>query len=74
VVAGTREVTAPTDLAFRERIALVRDSQGHLWWIHQRVEDVDPSALGERLAETGALDAMDDVRRTLTTELFTTFR
>src|SRR5215469_9651105 len=43
VAAGTRAVTRPTDLPFGERVARVRDPQGHLWWIHQRQEDVGPA-------------------------------
>jgi uncharacterized glyoxalase superfamily protein PhnB len=35
VAAGARPVTHPTELAFGERVARVRDPQGHLWWIHR---------------------------------------
>jgi uncharacterized glyoxalase superfamily protein PhnB len=31
VAAGARPVTHPTELAFGERVARVRDPQGHLW-------------------------------------------
>jgi len=50
VAAGARLVTRPTDLAFGERVARVRDPQGHLWWIHQHVEDVAAADVGSRLA------------------------
>jgi len=69
VGAGARVVTRPTDLAFGERVARVRDPQGHLWWIHQHVEDVDPDDLGARFADPSALEAMDYVQRSLTEEL-----
>jgi PhnB protein len=36
VAAGARPVTHPTELAFGERVARVRDPQVHLWWIHHR--------------------------------------
>jgi uncharacterized glyoxalase superfamily protein PhnB len=66
---GARVVTRPTDLAFGERVARVRDPQGHLWWIHQHVEDVDPADLVARFADPTALEAMDYVQRSLTDEL-----
>ena len=38
VAAGARVVTKPTLLAFGERVARVRDPEGHLWWLHEQVE------------------------------------
>lgn len=67
--AGAREVTAPTDLPFGERVARVRDPQGHLWWIHEHVEDVDPAELGARFAEPSAQEAMAYVQESLTREM-----
>ncbi|HEX2032615.1 MAG TPA: VOC family protein [Chloroflexota bacterium] len=67
--AGARAVTKPTQLAFGERVARVRDPQGHLWWIHERVEDVDPGDLASRLADPQALEALTYVRQTLAEEL-----
>src|SRR4051794_15039248 len=66
---GARLVTEPTDLAFGERVARVRDPQGHLWWLHQRVEEVDPAELGERLADPAAVQAMGYVQNSLTKEM-----
>lgn len=66
---GARLVTEPTDLAFGERVARVRDPQGHLWWLHQRVEEVDPAELGERFADPAALQAMAYVQDSLTAEM-----
>jgi uncharacterized glyoxalase superfamily protein PhnB len=65
LAAGAREVTRPTDLAFGERVARVRDPQGHLWWIHQRVEDVSPDELGARSADPAALEALTYVQESL---------
>lgn len=67
--AGAREVTRPIDLAFGERVARVRDPQGHLWWIHQRVEDVAPSQLAARFADPAALEALTYVQESLASEL-----
>jgi PhnB protein len=51
VAHGARVVTRPTLLAFGERIARVRDPQGHLWWLHERVEDISPDELDRRFAD-----------------------
>lgn len=69
IAAGARVVTQPTMLAFGERVARVRDPQGHLWWLHERVEDVAPEELPSRFADPAALDAMAYVQRTLREEL-----
>ncbi|MGR7025291.1 VOC family protein [Geodermatophilus sp. URMC 62] len=69
VAVGAEPVTRPTDLAFGERVARVRDPQGHLWWIHQRLEDVSVDDLAGRFARPSAHEAMSYVQRSLTTEL-----
>jgi PhnB protein len=69
IAAGARLVTRATDLAFGERVARVRDPQGHLWWIHQRVEDVDGEKLNARFADPSALRAMAYVQQSLSDEL-----
>jgi PhnB protein len=69
VAAGARLVTRPTDLAFGERVARVRDPQGHLWWIHQHLEDVPESELVARFADPAALEAMTYVEESLRDEL-----
>jgi PhnB protein len=69
VVAGARVVTQPTMLAFGERVARVRDPQGHLWWLHEHVEDVAPEELASRFADPTAQEAMAYVQRTLREEL-----
>ena len=69
VAAGARAVTDPTELAFGERVARVRDPQGHLWWIQQRVEDVAVGELGRRFADPSAQQAMAYVQQSLASEL-----
>jgi PhnB protein len=69
IVAGARVVTRPTELAFGERVARLRDPQGHLWWVHEHFEDVAPADLAARFADPLAQEAMAYVQRTLTTEL-----
>jgi PhnB protein len=67
--AGARIVTRPTLLAFGERVARVRDPQGHLWWLHEWVEDVPPDELAGRFADSGAQEAMAYVQGSLCAEL-----
>lgn len=69
VAAGARVVTRPTELAFGERVARVRDPQGHLWWIHQRVEELDPEEMGRRFADPSFQQAMAYVQESLINEL-----
>jgi PhnB protein len=69
VAAGARVVTRPTELAFGERVARVRDPQGHLWWIHERVEELDPEQLGRRFAEPSFQQSMAYVQESLSNEL-----
>jgi PhnB protein len=69
LAAGARAVTDPTELPFGERVARVRDPQGHLWWMHERFEDVDAADLAGRFADPSALAAMAYVQETLTAEM-----
>ena len=69
VASGAHPVTRPTDLAFGERVARVRDPQGHLWWIHQRVEDVVPEQMLDRFADPAAQQAMAYVEQSLADEM-----
>jgi uncharacterized glyoxalase superfamily protein PhnB len=69
VTEGARVVTRPTLLAFGERVARIRDAQGHLWWLHERVEEVPAEELGLRFADPVAQEAMAYVQRTLRQEL-----
>jgi hypothetical protein len=62
-------VTVPTPLAFGEVVARVRDPHGHLWWLHEQVEDVSPDELARRFADPGAQEAMAYVQRTLREEM-----
>ncbi len=68
VEAGARLLTQPTESAFGEREARVRDPQGHLWWVHERFEDVAPADLAQRFADPGAQQAMAYVQDSLTNE------
>jgi PhnB protein len=67
-----RVVTQPTMLVFGERAARIRDPQGHLWWLHERVEGVAPDELASRFADPAAQEAMAYVQSSLREELETT--
>jgi PhnB protein len=67
--AGARAITRPTDLAFGEQVARVRDPQGHLWWIHQRLEDVAVEELAKRFADPSTQQAMTYVQQSLMSEM-----
>lgn len=69
VEAGARVVTQPTELAFGERVARVRDPQGHLWWIHEHFEDVSPAEVAQKLVDPNAQHAMAYVQDSLADEL-----
>jgi PhnB protein len=69
VEAGAREITRPTVLAFGERVARIRDPQGHLWWIHERFEEVDLAEMTRRFAEPGYQSAMDYVQQSFAEEM-----
>jgi uncharacterized glyoxalase superfamily protein PhnB len=69
VAAGARVVTRPTELAFGERVARIRDPQGHLWWIHERMDELDPEEMARRFADPSFQQAMAYVQESLTTEL-----
>ena len=63
-------VTEPTELAFGDDVvARFRDPRGHLWWVHQHVEDVDPAELGRRFQQEAAVEAMRYVGDTLNQDM-----
>ncbi|MCD0444042.1 VOC family protein [Glycomyces sp. A-F 0318] len=63
VDAGAAVVTPATDVqAWGDRVARVRDPLGHLWWLQERVEDVDAEAMGERMADPRYQKAMEQTQ------------
>ena len=63
--AGATGVTETTPLFFGEKVARVRDPWGNLWWIHQRVEEVDPAEMEKRMNDPSAMKAMQYVQESL---------
>ncbi|MDA3644703.1 VOC family protein [Saccharopolyspora indica] len=69
LACGGRLITQPTELAFGQIAARVRDPQGHLWWIFQVVEEVSAEEMGRRFADPGYQEAMAYVQSSLAAEL-----
>lgn len=66
---GARIVTQPRELPFGDIVARIRDPQGHLWWVHQHVEDVGLDEMNRRFGEDKYLDALAYVGDTLQQEM-----
>ncbi|MFG2095682.1 VOC family protein [Streptomyces sp. NPDC048612] len=69
LACGAHLVTRPTELAFGQLAARVRDPQGHLWWIFQRLEEVSAEEMAKRFAEPSYRRAMEYVQSSLAEEL-----
>lgn len=69
LACGARLVTRPTELAFGQIAARIRDPQGHLWWVFQRLEEVSAEEMAKRFADPSCQQAMDYVQRSLAEEL-----
>lgn len=66
---GARVVTEATAMPFGDLVARFRDPQGHLWWVHEHVEEVSADELAARFADPLHLEALAYVGRTLGEEL-----
>jgi PhnB protein len=65
IEAGGTSITSMTDLAFGDRVGRVRDPQGNLWWIQQRVEEIEPDELAARWTDPRWSARMAYVRQSL---------
>jgi PhnB protein len=52
-------------MAFGDRIARFRDPQGHLWWVHQHVEDVPVDEMMIRFGQPAYIRASEYVSQSL---------
>jgi uncharacterized glyoxalase superfamily protein PhnB len=66
---GARVVTEPADMPFGDVVGRFRDPQGHLWWVHEHVEDVAVDEMMRRFGEPVYQQAMAVVGDTLVAEL-----
>jgi uncharacterized glyoxalase superfamily protein PhnB len=67
--AGGTSVTEMTELFFGDRVGRVRDPWGNIWWIQERLEDVDFAEMMKRAGEQTAIEAMRYVQESLDREL-----
>lgn len=58
VAAGASVVTELTHLFWGDRVGRVRDPWGNLFWIQERVEEVDPDELERRATDPVFTEAM----------------
>ncbi|MGH8879018.1 MAG: VOC family protein [Stackebrandtia sp.] len=69
VDAGCVLVTEPTELFWGDKVGRVRDPWGNLWWLQERVAEVDPDEMAQRAADPEHLAAMKYVQDSAATEL-----
>jgi PhnB protein len=65
LAAGASAVTMPTLLAFGDRVARVQDPLGNIWWLQERVEEVEPDEMARRWSDPAWTRAMAYVQSTL---------
>ncbi|MFE5319262.1 VOC family protein [Paenibacillus sp. NPDC056579] len=63
--AGATAVTQMTNLAFGERVGRVRDPLNNIWWIHQRLEELDYEEMSKRAGKKEYIEAMKYVQESL---------
>lgn len=65
---GATSVTNITTLYFGEKVCRILDPFGNLWWINQRVEDIDftkPEEIGQRASAPEAVQAIAYIQSSL---------
>lgn len=67
--AGATTITEMTELFFGDRVGRVSDPWGNIWWIQERIEDLDPEEMLKRVGEQTAIEAMRYVQESLDREL-----
>ena len=63
--AGASVVTEMTEMFWGDRVGRVRDPLGNIWWIQQRVDDLDPQEMERRARQPEFTAAMEYVQRSL---------
>jgi PhnB protein len=56
--AGATTVTELTHLYWGDLVGRVRDPFGNLWWIQQRIEEVSPEEMEQRLGDPTFVEAL----------------
>jgi PhnB protein len=65
VVAGATPITEVTHLFWGDRVGRVRDPFGNLWWIQERVEEVDEAEMTRRMTDPAWTERMTYVQSSL---------
>jgi PhnB protein len=65
VAAGGTVVTEPTHMFWGDVVARVADPFGNLYWLHTRIEHVDPDEMTRRLTDPKFIAAMEYVQSAL---------
>ena len=63
--AGAAAITDPTPLFFGEKVARFRDPWGNVWWIHERLEELDWPTMEARMRDPEAQRNMEYVQQSL---------
>lgn len=63
--AGAEVITEPSDFVYGEKIARFRDPWGNLWWLNERVEEVDWEVEAERLKSAAKKKQLSYIHETL---------
>lgn len=67
--AGATAVTEMTELFFGDKVGRVRSPFGNVWWIQERLEDLDEAEAMRRMAMPRYADAMDYVTSSIVVPL-----
>lgn len=67
--AGAQVVTRPTALPVGETVARLSDPWGNLWWLHERVEDLEVTEMIHRMSAPAALETMTAFEESLDAEM-----
>ncbi len=65
---GASSVTTITTLYFGEKVCRILDPFGNLWWINQRIEEIDftkPEEIGQRASTPEAVKAVTYIQMSL---------
>lgn len=65
---GATSVTDITTLYFGERVCRILDPFGNLWWLNQRIEEIDftkPEEIGQRASTPEAIKAITYIQTSL---------
>jgi PhnB protein len=58
LAAGATSVTEMTELFWGDRVGRVRDPLGNVWWIQDRVAELDPEEIQQRATQPQFIEAM----------------